>query len=1039
MSSKESAVSDKSGTASEQNYRQQGNEAYKRGDLRSAIDLYTQAIKDEAAPVHYSNRSACYYELGMYRESLDDIKKALALVEKLPKDEKKQSAALVSKLGIRRKKAAFYLDQPPPLEVDERGDILLQIPTKRSTVISNRMYSPTSIDDAISGLSGHISTATSERCWNTIHGKRTMYDPRYYIEEEGSRIKYGYNGNAVYLFFGGVNDGREVFVSLLDAYMVLPKPGNAAYAASNTPSGTASSGSSTGGSSSTSTSKKKGKNKKGDASVPSSSTSSSTSSSSSSSSTSSSKPDIDVLHMVLNDVNGAVLTRCIVMLSSLWKFGRFCEPTLQGINYKSDAYLLLLVCQYVFTGVAMPRIVYDRLVVLLNEILSVDPKNLPPFLEWLHVNPNDWKKYIFPEIEFWLEVGEKLSTKDALDSYEIDLEADRPKQASGLKAVEKRKESLLKTFDEAKDDEIIDAWHNMVASLPISQRPETTSVEEKRKLLRKALGSMDSADDFGFYIASQLGCYRDLAVLQETKTLPYDGVYVLEPAWVTAMKGKGKLKDYVHKTWKVNPTLLSAQKMGGTGLKNYRPSFNPLLVAIGLYAHDWVPIPPLSLPHPIFTDLDSQTKYRGNTVTPGPRFDHWIQSFFFHVGHAFYALADQNAVKVYLSCESVLTSVERYVFTGSPKLHRLILGHTPDTEGLLPVFTSMAAAVRTDPNCFIHCVVGHGLGSKLWKNLVEYVHSSTLIPSEAHLLTMLGVDAVHGGLFTKYVRWSVVPSLNLTRTTTKPEMVLWLHRLFLFICQPPTRVQSKSEHVESCPLNLNSLFMVMQRLIELHVPFHWLVEFVEHIISDSLTTRALPPTSSPIDVGQYQQAVSRKPQPCNVCPYSLEVLHLASLWFPKLRLKTPLPLVPRSHFKQYAICLNTLSTHQKPTSFGCVGLVVQLSTLVPRSSEGNIPFLDALSGVNSETTELKAMIQGYPQRKSRTVYAYPMHVFSVVDWIHFSSMERREKPVAVVFFLLPVETFEWLSRTGYSCYAIRTDTWKTISGSCPLSKAQLRV
>lgn len=63
-----------------ESYRVQGNEEYRKGNYLSAIDFYTQGINAEPNHVaYYGNRSACYFMLKKYQESLQDCNRALEL------------------------------------------------------------------------------------------------------------------------------------------------------------------------------------------------------------------------------------------------------------------------------------------------------------------------------------------------------------------------------------------------------------------------------------------------------------------------------------------------------------------------------------------------------------------------------------------------------------------------------------------------------------------------------------------------------------------------------------------------------------------------------------------------------------------------------------------------------------------------------------------------------------------------------------------------------------------------------------------------
>ena len=61
-------------------FKEKGNEYFKKGEYDEALKLYSQAIDSEPSNhIFYSNRSACYFKLGKYQESLNDAKKCVEI------------------------------------------------------------------------------------------------------------------------------------------------------------------------------------------------------------------------------------------------------------------------------------------------------------------------------------------------------------------------------------------------------------------------------------------------------------------------------------------------------------------------------------------------------------------------------------------------------------------------------------------------------------------------------------------------------------------------------------------------------------------------------------------------------------------------------------------------------------------------------------------------------------------------------------------------------------------------------------------------
>lgn len=67
-----------SGEAEAEAFKNQGNELYKRGDYRGAIEKYTRAI--DAAPTvvaYYGNRAAASFMIGQHRDVITDCNRAI--------------------------------------------------------------------------------------------------------------------------------------------------------------------------------------------------------------------------------------------------------------------------------------------------------------------------------------------------------------------------------------------------------------------------------------------------------------------------------------------------------------------------------------------------------------------------------------------------------------------------------------------------------------------------------------------------------------------------------------------------------------------------------------------------------------------------------------------------------------------------------------------------------------------------------------------------------------------------------------------------
>lgn len=66
--------------------KERGNEAFRRGAFKEAVDHYTEAIRcDPADHIFFSNRSACQVSLGNYEQALQDASRCVELKPSWPK------------------------------------------------------------------------------------------------------------------------------------------------------------------------------------------------------------------------------------------------------------------------------------------------------------------------------------------------------------------------------------------------------------------------------------------------------------------------------------------------------------------------------------------------------------------------------------------------------------------------------------------------------------------------------------------------------------------------------------------------------------------------------------------------------------------------------------------------------------------------------------------------------------------------------------------------------------------------------------------
>lgn len=59
-------------------WKERGNNYFKKGNFKQSIDCYTKAIQlDPSNPFYFTNRSAAYFNIKQYQKSIEDAKSAI--------------------------------------------------------------------------------------------------------------------------------------------------------------------------------------------------------------------------------------------------------------------------------------------------------------------------------------------------------------------------------------------------------------------------------------------------------------------------------------------------------------------------------------------------------------------------------------------------------------------------------------------------------------------------------------------------------------------------------------------------------------------------------------------------------------------------------------------------------------------------------------------------------------------------------------------------------------------------------------------------
>ena len=103
-------------------WKEQGNDSYRAGDYRAAIDAYTKAIAADSQSVSfYTNRAAAHFMIKAYEKAIADCKSAIELNPKFIKAYLRAGKAYLAMVSAgwrwnRRERSLPALAVPPPLQ-----------------------------------------------------------------------------------------------------------------------------------------------------------------------------------------------------------------------------------------------------------------------------------------------------------------------------------------------------------------------------------------------------------------------------------------------------------------------------------------------------------------------------------------------------------------------------------------------------------------------------------------------------------------------------------------------------------------------------------------------------------------------------------------------------------------------------------------------------------------------------------------------------------------------------------------------------------
>ncbi|KAK5131715.1 hypothetical protein LTR08_000603 [Meristemomyces frigidus] len=223
-------------------------------------------------------------------------------------------------------------------------------------------------------------------------------------------------------------------------------------------------------------------------------------------------------------------------------------------------------------------------------------------------------------------------------------------------------------------------------------------------------------------------------------------------------------------------------------------------------------------------------------------------------------------------------------------------------------------------------------------------------------------------VMSEYIQWHRCDSsTNFADLISRPELEAWLYRLFLKLAIPKER-KSRDFVLIYSPLNLTAYVRLCNHLHDIGYPAHWIGSVLSSILSGTITCKARPPRSDPLDILEVQNEARREAIEQCTAPFVAELSTLLSMWqqagaLPFGILSTALPDIELVH--KYSVTFDAIPDLVAETpSFV---LLLFDAELLPPGSNSIRKFL-----LSDEKADLSS--------RGKAIRERGLHVISTWDW-----------------------------------------------------------
>lgn len=307
--------------------------------------------------------------------------------------------------------------------------------------------------------------------------------------------------------------------------------------------------------------------------------------------------------------------------------------------------------------------------------------------------------------------------------------------------------------------------------------------------------------------------------------------------------------------------------------------------------------------------------------------------------------------------------------------------------------------------------------SDKWKNIDDFNNEYLLVNDgltmqrltlaslvEDQLVFKADPEALNPYIMANYLNYQrdpTVTSVPFKELVPRAELERWLYAHFFKLALPVKR-DLRAWSLIYAPLNLTMFFRILSHLHEMGYPAHWLSTVLHNIVSNTVTTTARPPRTSPLEIAEVK--AKNPARKISTAPFVPELSTLATLWQHLLPFGIVSPaLPPISSIHRYQIVFE--SVHKTAASTQTLMLLFLNISFMKEGSGQPIPLRPFL--VDDETGHQSADVVKWREKG-----------LIAVTTLKWSPGEKRAE-----FWMRDELVQRWFGEKRWLAFLWRTDAW----------------